>query len=370
MNPRTAATRRAFLASSAIAYAAMRAPASAAAPSLAGEASFEDLPSLGQRAPALPLFGLAASASRIGGARDFFKRMASEMALLTLEGDFQWTSMETRAGEWNFQTTDEGVAFAKAHDLAVAGHALYYHYCLPAWVRASSDREALASALAARIDKTVGRYRGSIFRWDVVNEPLNARDGLPGGLRQTSYSRVFGETFIDLAFRQARRSDPDALLCLNEADIEYDDQDAKRADLLALLRRLKERDAPVDVLGLQSHLTATRRLEPKALEAFLTNVAALGIKLAVTELDVLDEGLPSDPTVRDQLVADHAATYLRAVRNSGELVNLTCWGVSDRFTWLDMWHKRADGRPLRPLPFDFDLKRKPLWNVIREAVSA
>lgn len=332
--------------------------------------SLEQAQSLKYNAPGRPLFGLVAPAARLSNERGYFARMADEMSLFTLESDFQWSTMEPRPGEWDFRSTDEGVQFARSHGTLFAGHALYYHYFIPQWLRASSDADALTQALQSRIETTMTRYRGSIFRWDVVNEPLNARDGLSGGLRATSFSRTLGERYIDLAFRSARAADPAALLCLNEAEFEYGDQQAKRDDLLALLRRLKDRGAPVDVLGIQSHLSAAKTFDFDSLRSFLTQVRALGLKVAVTELDVVDETLPADPSVRDRLVADHAQGYLRTVHDNSELIGVTCWGYSDRFTWLDMWHKRADGRPLRPLPFDFDLMRKPLWRVIRETVSA
>lgn len=331
--------------------------------------SLERSPSMKSSANGRPLFGLTAPAARISSESYYCARMAEEMGLYTLESDFQWSSMETRPGEWNFQRADEGVRFAKAHGVRVAGHALYYHHFIPLWLASSADADALTHALEARIKTTVARYQGAIQRWDVVNEPLNARDGLPGGLRASSYSRTLGEHFIDAAFHVARASDPSALLGLNEAEFEYADQQGKRDDLLALLRRLKERGAPVDVLGIQAHLTASKAFDFNALEAFLNQVRALGLKVAVTELDVIDVSLPADPVIRDRMVADHVRGFLRVIRNTSDLVSVTCWGYTDRYTWLDMWHKRTDGRPMRPLPFDFDLMRKPLWGAVQEIIT-
>jgi len=330
--------------------------------------SLENSPSLKAARAGQPLFGLVAPVARLAENGPAFSRMAGEMGLFTLESDFQWSAMETSPGVWDFHRTDAGVYFATSHGVAVAGHAIYYHYFIPEWLRSSEDSDALTAALNERIAKTVARYAGKVQRWDVVNEPLNSRDGLPEGMRATAYSRVFGDRFIDIAFKLARAADPGALLCLNEAEFEYADQQEKRDNLLALLRRLKQRGVPVDVLGIQSHLVAEKAIDDQALQRFLKAVHKLGIKVAVTELDVLDDKLPADPGVRDKLVAQHAQRYLRIVRDNSDVVSVTCWGYSDRFTWLDMWHKRSDGRPLRPLPFDFDLMRKPLWAVIRDII--
>jgi endo-1,4-beta-xylanase len=317
-----------------------------------------------------PSFGLTANATRIQKERKLFARMAGEMDLFTPESNFQWSLMEPKPGQWNWQPTDAGLAWATSNDIRVVGHSLLYHWFIPDWLKASRDADELTEALRRRIITTLGRYHGRIARWDVVNEPLNLRDGMPGNLRRTPYSQVVGEAYLDLAFKTAREADPAALLCLNEAEIEYEGQEEKRASLLALLRRLKDRNVPIDVVGLQSHLDAGKTLDIKGLGQFLAGVKSLGLKIAVTELDILDDSLPGDPSLRDQRIADHARQYLEAVRAGGELVSITCWGMSDRNTWLDMWHTRNDGRPMRPLPFDFDLRRKELWNVIRQVILA
>jgi endo-1,4-beta-xylanase len=367
---RTAFTRRACLAGlvGGACLGTGRRPALAAP--RAADDPFADLPPLKGAARGKPAFGLTANAARIPKERKLFARMAAEMDLFTPESNFQWSAMEPKPGQWNWQPTDAGLAWATANDIRVVGHALLYHWFIPDWLKTSRDAKTLTEALHRRIDMTLGRYQGRIARWDVVNEPLNARDGMPGDLRRTAYSQTLGETYLDLAFKAARAADPKAVLCLNEAEIEYDDQADRRASLLALLRRLKDRGVPIDVLGLQSHLDAGKKLDLKGLREFLAGVRSLGLKIAVTELDIIDRSLPGDPSVRDKAVAEHARQYLEAVRAESNLVSVTCWGMNDRNTWLDMWHARDDGRPLRPLPFDFDLRRKELWNVIRQVVLA
>ncbi|MBY0612830.1 MAG: endo-1,4-beta-xylanase [Beijerinckiaceae bacterium] len=355
-----------------VAAVAGDAPAIAAPPSACAE-DYAALPPLKRRPSAWgTLFGATSNASRIPKEQAYFARLASEVDLYTPESNFQWSLMETAKGKWDFRTTDIAAGFARANKIGMVGHALVYFYFVPAWLKAETDADTISQAISERVSQTMGRYRSQIARWDVVNEPLRIADGLDGDLRRFSFQQALGEKFIDLAFAEAKRTDPSVLLCLNEAEFEYQEpgQLRKRDSLLALLRRLKERGAPVDVLGLQSHLYADKPLDITGLQSFLKDVSRLGIKLAVTELDVCDDKLPADPDTRDMMVADHARRYLDVVRSSGELVSVTTWGFSDRYTWLDMWHVRKDGMPLRPLAFDFDLRRKRLWKAIADIVKA
>lgn len=366
----TALTRRAWIACLIGSAGFGAGPRPALAVPREADDPFAALPPLKGVGRSKPAFGLTANAARIQKERKLFARMAAEMDLFTPESNFQWSAMEPKPGQWNWQPTDTALAWASANDIQVVGHSLLYHWFIPDWLKTSRDAKTLAEALQRRIDTTLGRYQGRIARWDVVNEPLNLRDGMPGNLRRTPYSQVLGETYLDLAFKAAREADPKALLCLNEAEIEYDDQAERRTSLLALLRRLKDRGVPIDIVGLQSHLDAAKTLDIKGLSEFLAGLKSLGLRVAVTELDVIDKSLPGDPAVRDRGVAEHVRQYLETVRAGSDLVSVTCWGMSDRNTWLDMWYTRDDGRPQRPLPFDFDLRRKELWNVIRQVIRA
>src|SRR5262245_7838999 len=119
----------------------------------------------------------------------------------------KWGQIERQQGVRNYAAADEIVAFAQARGIRVKGHALVWHGDSPAWLEALSAAEARASLLD-HIRTTVGRYRGRIAAWDVVNEAI-AEDR--AGLRDTVYLRKLGPGYIAEAFRAARDADPDAL---------------------------------------------------------------------------------------------------------------------------------------------------------------
>lgn len=150
-----------------------------------------------------------------------------------------------------------------------------------------------SSLLAAHIETVCGHYAGRLQAWDVVNEVVDPP--APGGLRDTPWLRFLGPGYIAAAFHAARAADPAAVLFLNDYGLEPDSPstDAKRLAMLALLRRLLDADAPVQGLGLQAHLVAGNRFD--SLAGFLGQVGALGLRVAVSELDVSDERLPANP---------------------------------------------------------------------------
>ena len=135
---------------------------------------------------------------------------------------------------------------------------------------------------------------------------------------------------------------------------------------IELLRSLRDRDVPLHAVGLQAHLFASRALDRDGLQALLAEIAALKLDVLITELDVIDYDLPANVGERDAMVAGMAGRFLESVRDVIRPKAILTWGLSDRYTWVPIYFKRPDGMPNRPLPFDADLKRKPLFDVIEE----
>ena len=212
----------------------------------------------------------------------------------------------------------------------------------------------------------VGHYRGQLRSWDVINEPL-ADDG--SGLRRHRWWRALGPEYIDLALEWAHQTDPGARLLINEYGLEAQTPAAavKRLALLALLRDLRRRNVPVHGIGLQAHLQAGQQNgRYDELVGFLKQVQALGLEIQITELDVDDRQLSGDPALRDRLVAAEYDSFLAAVLSNPAVRQVTTWGLSDRYTWLNSQSPRPDGRRQRALPFDEALQAKPAVAVMRE----
>lgn len=318
------------------------------------------------------LYGSAIAADQLGAGDGFAELVRRECAALVTENDLKWSFICAAPQQYDFSRADAIFAFAEAAGLAMRGHTLLWFHRTPDWFKELTDRVAAERAVLAHITTLVGRYRGRVRIWDVVNEPVELTDGRSDGLRWPVFLEKLGPGYIDLAFHAARAADPGALLLLNEYGVEYDtpDQDAKRDAVLRLLERLRRAGTPLDLLGVQAHLEVGRMpFSAAKLKRFLGEVAALGLGIAVTELDVVDAAAPGDRAVRDGMVADEYARFLDAALAEPAVRTIMTWGLSDRHSWIvrresSASSRRQDGLDPRPLPFDTDLRPKAAWHGI------
>lgn len=250
---------------------------------------------------------------------------------LTPENEFKMLWTEPRQGQFDFSTGDDLTAFARARGMHVRGHTLAYAAASPGWVtnpRTPWTRDGLLTALTTHITTEVAHFRtafpGVVDEWDVVNEPFVAT----GGRDPNVFERVIGSDWIEQAFRAANAADPDALLYLNEFDADV--TGAKQQALLAVARDFVTRGVPIDGIGLQMHLGADGRYPTKDdLAAVMSQYAALGLRVAITELDVLRPA--QDDGGGAQRAAYDAAA--EACREAVNCISTTVWGVGDRYSW-------------------------------------
>src|SRR5262245_33712044 len=187
--------------------------------------------------------------------------------------------IERVRGQLVFGPADEIVAFAEARGMRVKGHALVWHGDSPAWLEALSPAEARA-AVREHILDMVGRYRGRVAVWDVVNEAI--ADG--GGLRDTVYLRQLGPGYLADAFRWAREADPGALLVYN--DYGGEGLNRKSDEVYELVRDLVRQGAPVGGVGLQMHLDAASLPPAADIARNLRRLGELGLVVNLSEMDV------------------------------------------------------------------------------------
>lgn len=292
-----------------------------------------------------------------------------------LVGGFYLSVTQPSAGTFNFTETDSFAQFASEHKMLFRGHPLVWHQLTPQWLAdkfkdPNTTSKEIENILTNHVSTIVKRYAGRIHSWDVVNEGINPEHGRTDGLQNTPWLKFLGPDYIDLVFRVAAQADPKAKLVYNETALEYDipPHEARRTNTLKLLERLKSRGVPIHALGIQSHLWATAtHFNPKKLRKFLADVASLGLKILITELDVIDKELPKDIGERDRIVASVYEDYLSAVLDEPAVIAVITWGLSDRHTWLANYAPRSDSEPVRPLPFDSNLKPKLAWNAMARA---
>jgi endo-1,4-beta-xylanase len=325
------------------------------------------------------LYGTTISARQITGDPLFVDLVLQQTGLVVAENDMKWQVMNRgERGNDDYGPADTVAAFALENDLALRGHNLLWYYRTPNWFFDLDSRQEIESAIVERIRRLAGRYRGKVHSWDVVNEPIEPKDGRPDGLRTGVFLEMFGPDYLDLAYRTARETDRAARLVVNEYDVELDtpEQEVRRTTLLNLLEQMRRSGTPVDAVGIQAHLSCAGGppFSAARLRRFLADVAGLGLTIQITELDVTDENAPADEAVRDRLVADTYGRFLDAALDEPAVKVVVTWGLSDRHSWIvrketheSKW--RADGLPSRPLPFDADLKPKPAFEAIAQAFT-
>jgi endo-1,4-beta-xylanase len=286
-----------------------------------------------------------------------------------------WALIRPTENSFDFSVIDQFVEFALDRNLLVRGHPLIWHLLNPEWLDAKlidsgTTVSQVEELLFNHISTVVGRYAGKVWVWDVVNEAIEPEDGRSDGLALRPWFKWLGSDYIDLAFWTAAQADPQALLAYNDGGQEYNLplNEAKRDAALQLLERLTSKGVPIHIFGLQSHLKGyPENFNPDKLRRFLRDVASLGLKIMISELDVIDRLLPADTTDRDRQVASVYKDYLDVVLDEPAVFFVNTWGISDRYTWLAQQEPRLDGLSVRPLPLDDQMNRKPAWYAIAQA---
>jgi endo-1,4-beta-xylanase len=212
----------------------------------------------------------------------------------------------------------------------------------------------------------VGRYRGRVAVWDVVNEPLTT---LGGQLDRNIFYRTLGPGYIAEAFRLAHALDPDAAFCLNEFLMTYADTDPRTMVLVELVRELLAQGVPLQVVGLQAHFHGLN-LPPQraALERTLRLFTDLGVRVELTELDISMRYFEADanPAARQAEAFGDVTTACMAVPGCDAI---TLWGIHDGRSWLDRFPPFSVLAPHAPLLFDAALMPKPAYVAMRDALA-
>ena len=331
-----------------------------------------------------------AHAFRVGAALNRGQIMGDEPATLALaarqfntvtaENVMKWEKIHPEEDRYDWAAPDALVDFADAHEIEVAGHVLIWHQQTPDWVFEDGDgnpasRELLLARMERHIDTVVGRYRGRVDAWEVVNEALND----DGSLRQTPWLTLIGEDYIERAFAYAHRADPAAVLYYNDYNM-YKPE--KRDGALRLVKGLLDKGIPVAGVGLQGHYGLGHPEDLADFEASIEAIAALGLATYVTEFDLsvlpfpdeesrsadlnvnlelnarlnpYADGLPA--SVQQQQAERWVELFRILLRHRDTVERVTFWGVNDGHNWKNNWPMR--GRTDYPLLFDRENRPKP-----------
>lgn len=356
-------------------------PAAVCVPATRGDAGSQ-VPSLRRIAAGGGLrFG---AAMRVDALSDPILRdlLIAECTTLTPELEFKWAAIAPGADRQDYAPADRIAAFARAGAFRIRGHALLWHGSVPEWAQVDLARDGGWAIVAAHIRALVTRYADVVDEWDVINEPIEP-GARPDGLRQNAFLAAFGRDYIARALLEAHAAAPRARLLINEYGLEYPvaEHQARRDALLALARSLVEQGVPLHGVGIQAHLDLNKGpLDTGVLRRFVAAIGALGLSVVITELDVKEAGYILPAAQRDRLVAAHVTQFLTAVLPDRAVTSLSCWGLSDRQSWLAVtpadrarfpgaWADGSTPGLNRGLPFDGAGKPKPMRQAIAAALA-
>jgi|SRR5579862_567665 len=299
----------------------------------------------------------------------FAELFKSQCAITVPESSLKWDTLCPTPDRYDFSGGDWLYGLCKSNDILMRGHTLVWEQALPTWFGYIVNSENANKMMVDHISKVVRHYAGKVHSWDVVNEAFQIEDGRPDGLKITPWLRLIGPEYIETAFHAAHEADPGATLVYNENWLEPDDAgtEKKRNAVLTLLTRLKKSNVPVHALGIQSHVYAEMNITGPGFNRFLQQIADLGLSFMITEMDVRERNAPADIGIRDRMIASQYYKYLSFMLQFPALKTVITWGLSDRYTWLATHNPRPDGMPVRPLPYDAELKPAPSWDALRNA---
>src|SRR5688500_16327275 len=304
-------------------------------------------------------WGAAVQSTQVKPETEFAALVARECSVVVPEWEMKWTAIERERGQLTYGHADAIVKFVEQHRQKIRGHALVWHRAMPKWAREAIKQKSDWNLLASFIIATLNRYSGASFvHWDVINEVIEPRDGRVDGLRSSPYLNAFGPEYIRRALVLAHAHAPNVRLYVNEYGLDYDGQVERdrRAALLRLIENLKKSDTPVHGVGIQGHLYGRGKsaFSQEALRRFLADLAALGVNITITELDVPEGDVSLPVEERDRRVAAEITRYLDVVLDEPAVEGIVTWGLSDRYSWLNT-KLRASGTKNRGLPFDENL---------------
>ncbi len=277
---------------------------------------------------------------------------------------------------YNFEMGDKMVAYCQKNNIKVNGHTLVWHSQMPAFARRIQSVDSFRTYFTDHISTVASHYDKKVYSWDVVNEALNE----DGTMRKSIFLQKLGPDFVTDAFRIAAAAAPNTQLYYNDYNNE---QPAKRAGCIALIKKIQAAGVRIDGVGIQGHWHLGK-IPLKDIEESIQQYSALGLQVMFTELDIevlqrnfqgadisqrttetgnmnpYVNGLPD--SIQQKLADDYAALFRLFLKYKGKVSRVTFWGVNDGQSWLNGWPVR--GRTNYPLLFDRNYLPKPAYQAV------
>lgn len=301
-----------------------------------------------------------------------------EFNAITAENHMKSMNIHPEWNKYNFELADKFVEYGKKNDMYIVGHTLVWHSQLPRFVGKIKSADSLKMFMTDHINTVAGRYSGKLNSWDVVNEAIEDN----GTFRKSIFYNLLGEDFIKMAFDLAAKADPKAELYYNDYNNE---QPAKRKATIEMIKKLKASGTKIDGVGIQGHWSINS-LNTQQIDDAIVEYAALGLKIAFTELDLtvlpnpwdlkgadVNQNFENSPkmnpyptalpdSVQTVLANKYAELFKVFLKHKDKIDRVTFWGVADNHSWLNGWPVR--GRTNYPLLFDRNFEPKKAYKAV------
>src|SRR5690606_12234578 len=277
--------------------------------------------------------------------------LANEFNSITAENEMKSMNIHPQRDTFNFEVADKFVELGEKNNMFIHGHTLIWHSQLSRWFREIEDSTEFATAVESHVKDIVERYKGRIDSWDVVNEALNE----DGTLRESIFLEKMGEDYLASAFKWTSEIDPNTDLYYNDYNMT---KPSKRQGAIRLVKNIMDQGIKVDGIGMQGHWHLERP-SLEEIEQSILDYAALGVKVAITELDIsvlpnpedlegaeisqnfensellnpYKEGLPD--SIQVKLANRYKDIFKIFLKHKDKISRVTFWGVSDGHSWLN-----------------------------------
>jgi endo-1,4-beta-xylanase len=297
--------------------------------------------------------GSAVSYSALTTDAQYAEILGQQFSSITPENEMKWVSIEAQRGVFTFGQADAEVEFAEQHHMLVRGHNLVWHNQLPNWLTGGTfTNDQLKDILRQHIFTEVEHFRGEIWQWDVVNEPLNE----DGTLRHTMWYNALGPNYIADALRWAHEADPHAKLFLNDYNIEgLGYEQAKSDGMYNLVKDLIAQGVPIGGVGFETHLALQFGL-PAGIQQNFQRFADLGLDVSITEMDARII-LPVTPALLAKQASAYYAQLMQDCLAVERCVDFTVWEYTDKYSWVPGFFKGQGAADI----YDENLAPKPAY---------
>lgn len=289
-----------------------------------------------------------------------FKVLADQFSSKTVHA---YMNIETARGKYDFSEPDYWVKWAETHPVRLHGHCLVYQGAAPEWIlNFKGTTTEFEQIIKEHVQTVVGRYKGKIKSWDVVNELINDKDG-------TMFLRTFRKlypndeaylSFVKRCFQWAHEADPDALLFYNDYGFEIAPE--KVSGIIRMVDEFRRSGVPIHGIGTQMHISI--KTPNAGIRNSLQRLAATGLLIHVSELDVMINPDNSPNLVFTSKLLDAQRDKFQAVAEAyKQLVprqqqhGITVWDLSDADSWIVVMKKQRD----QPSMFDSSYDKKPAF---------